>query len=137
MLEQQQQEEEEEYVSVRCCGSAGFCPSYICTQSLYLLVSSSLCLTVSVSVSLPLCLSASFSFCLFVCLSVSLSVSVLTLCMPGAAPEGLSLEHLTSKGVDAIDLRSGLAVTVPGAALLWSDLVRAEQSRVEQSRVLV
>jgi gamma-glutamyltranspeptidase/glutathione hydrolase len=53
-----------------------------------------------------------------------------SLCLAGAAPEGLSLEHLASQGVgigekqQPLDLRSGLAVTVPGAAMLWSDLVR-------------
>jgi gamma-glutamyltranspeptidase/glutathione hydrolase len=49
----------------------------------------------------------------------------------GAAPEGLSFEHLDSVGIgikpgqQPMDLHSGLTVTVPGAARLWSDLVSA------------
>ena len=47
----------------------------------------------------------------------------------GAAPAMMSLEHLNSMGIGIgpdmkpMDLRSGLAVTTPGAAMLWSDLV--------------
>lgn len=48
----------------------------------------------------------------------------------GSAPANLSLEYLNSKGIGAkslnftpLDCRSGLCVTVPGAAALWEDLV--------------
>lgn len=48
----------------------------------------------------------------------------------GAAPAALSLEYLNSKGIGDPNLgftpmnpRSGLAVTVPGAAALWEDLL--------------
>lgn len=48
----------------------------------------------------------------------------------GAAPAALSLEYLNSKGIgdpslgyNPMNPRSGLAVTVPGAAALWEDLL--------------
>lgn len=49
----------------------------------------------------------------------------------GSAPANISLEYLNSKGIGAkslnftpLDCRSGLCVTVPGAAALWEDLVQ-------------
>lgn len=49
----------------------------------------------------------------------------------GAAPEGLSLEYLNSKGIGdpnlgfkPMDSKSGLTVTVPGAPALWEDLLK-------------
>jgi gamma-glutamyltranspeptidase/glutathione hydrolase len=49
----------------------------------------------------------------------------------GSAPAGISLELLNSRGIGAqslgfnpLDCRSGLCVTVPGAAALWEDLVK-------------
>lgn len=49
----------------------------------------------------------------------------------GAAPANISLELLNSRGIGAkslgynsLDCRSGLCVTVPGAAALWEDLVK-------------
>jgi gamma-glutamyltranspeptidase / glutathione hydrolase len=51
----------------------------------------------------------------------------------GAAPAAISLEYLNSKGIGApslgftpLDCRSGLTVTVPGAAALWEDLLRGK-----------
>jgi gamma-glutamyltranspeptidase / glutathione hydrolase len=51
----------------------------------------------------------------------------------GAAPAAISLEFLNSKGIGAsslglmpLDCRSGLTVTVPGAAALWEDLLKSK-----------
>lgn len=50
----------------------------------------------------------------------------------GAAPEALSLEMLDSRGIgknkEPLSQFSGLSVTVPGAAALWEDLVKAHGS---------
>lgn len=49
----------------------------------------------------------------------------------GAAPQGLSLEYLNSIGIGdpslgykAMDFKSGLTITVPGAPALWEDLLK-------------
>lgn len=46
----------------------------------------------------------------------------------GAAPAGFTLEYLRSRGIGLdlapLDAHSSLTVTVPGAAMLWEDLIR-------------
>ena len=61
----------------------------------------------------------------------------------GAAPEALSFEHLDSVGIgikpgqQPMDLHSGLTVTVPGAAMLWSDLVSYTALTLYHCRVTI